>query len=129
MLRERGWPLFALESRHSLDDFDVIGFTLQYELSYTNILAMLDLAGLPLTTAERGEQGPLIIAGGPCAYNPEPLAEIVDLFVIGEGEEALLELLDLVAAVKQQGGGRSELLRQAARLPGVYCALVLSGGL
>jgi len=120
LLRERGWPLFTLESRRSLAEFDVIGFTLQYELSYTNILAMLDLAKLPLTRLERDESAPLIIAGGPSAYNPEPLAEIIDLFVIGEAEQSLLELLDLAAAVKQRGGGRSELLREAAGLEGIY---------
>lgn len=119
-LRAAGLPLFTLESRHSLADFDVIGFTLQYELSYTNLLAMLDLAGLPLLAAERGDGQPLVIAGGPCAYNPEPLAEIVDLFVIGEGEELDIELLDLVAAAKQAGWGREELLRRAVAIPGVY---------
>lgn len=119
-LRQHQLPLFSLESRHSLADFDVIGFTLQYELSFTNILAMLDLAGIPLTTAERGEDGPLVVAGGPCAYNPEPLAEIIDLFFIGEGEDQDRELLDLVAEVKAAGGGRSEILRRAIHIPGVY---------
>ncbi|MBQ6807912.1 MAG: TIGR03960 family B12-binding radical SAM protein, partial [Firmicutes bacterium] len=119
-LRRAGLPLYSLESHHSLADFDVIGFTLQYELSYTNILAMLDLAGIPLTTAERGEDAPLIVAGGPCAYNPEPLSDIVDLFFIGEGEDQDRELLDVVAEVKSAGGGRSEILRRAVRIPGVY---------
>ena len=120
LLRQEGLPLYSLESHHSLADFDVIGFTLQYELSYTNILAMLDLSGIPLTTAERGEQDPLVVAGGPCAYNPEPLSDIVDLFFIGEGEDQDRELLDVVAEVKAAGGGRSEILRRAVGIPGVY---------
>ena len=119
-LRKLGLPLFTLESRHGLAEFDVLGFTLQYELSYTNILAMLDLAGIPLLAAERGEDMPLVIAGGPCAYHPEPLAEVIDLFVIGEGEEMDIELLDLVAEAKAAGWNREELLRHAVALPGVY---------
>ncbi|MDO4732406.1 MAG: TIGR03960 family B12-binding radical SAM protein, partial [Bacillota bacterium] len=119
-LRRFALPLYSLESHHELKDFDVIGFTLQYELSFSNILAMLDLAGIPLTTAEREDSAPLIVAGGPCAYNPEPLAEIVDVFFIGEGEDLDREFLDLVAEVKAAGGGRSEILRRAVQIPGVY---------
>ena len=119
-LRQAGMPLYSLETHHALSCFDVLGFTLQYELSYTNILFMLDLAGIPLTTAERGATDPLVVAGGPCAYNPEPLSDIIDLFLIGEGESLDRELLDLVAEVKRAGGGRQEILQRAVTIPGVY---------
>ena len=105
-LRQKGLPLFTLESRHELRDFDVVGFTLQYELSFSNILAMLELARIPLTAAERQEGDPIIAAGGPCAYNAEPLADVVDLVFLGEGEELDREFLDLVAEGKSQGWGR-----------------------
>ncbi len=115
-------PLFALESRRSLTDFDVIGFSLQHELNYTNVLNMLDLAGLPILSSERTSPLPLIIAGGSCAYNPEPMADFVDLFVIGEGEEILLELLDAVREWKAQSRAqdKQELLRQLAQISGIY---------
>ena len=119
-LRELALPLFSWESRRSLRDFDVLGFTLQYELSYSNILAMLDLAGIPLQAADRDESCPLIIAGGPCCYNPEPLADFIDLFVLGEGEEVIIELLDLVKKGKAAGWSRRELLKRAVDLPGIY---------
>ncbi|MDI7276296.1 MAG: TIGR03960 family B12-binding radical SAM protein [Anaerolineae bacterium] len=117
-MRAAGVPLYSLETRHPLAEFDVVGFTLQYELNYSNVLEMLDLAGIPLHSAERDERAPLVIAGGSSNYNPEPLAGFFDLFVIGEGEEVLFELLDLVRAGR--GRPRSELLRQAAGIPGVY---------
>jgi len=120
LLRKHGLPLTTLESRHELKDFDVVGFTLQYELSYTNILAMLDLAGIPLLAAERDESMPLIIAGGPCAYNPEPLCDVIDLFQIGEGEEMMPEMLDLVAKAKQEGWSRTRFLEEAVKIPGIY---------
>lgn len=119
-LKQRGLPLATLESRRPLGDFDIVGFTLQYELSYTNLLAMLDLAGLPLTAAARDESWPLIIAGGPAAYNPEPLADILDLVLLGEGEQALPELLDLLAEVKKAGGSKRDFLCRALRIGGVY---------
>ena len=119
-LRRLGLPLFTLESRHELRDFDVVGFTLQYELSFTNILAMLDLAGIPLRADERRPDDPIIAAGGPCAYNAEPLAEIVDIVFLGEGEELDIEFLDLVARGRREGWSREELLRQAVAIPGVY---------
>ena len=119
-LRRAGLPLFTLESRHELRDFDVVGFTLQYELSFTNILAMLDLAGIPLLAEQRLPDDPIIAAGGPCAYNAEPLADIVDLVFLGEGEELDREFLDLVAHGRQAGWSREELLRQAVSIPGVY---------
>ena len=87
-------PLFSLETRHGLGEFDLLGFTLQYELSYTNILNMLSLAGIPLRREQRDEAYPLIIGGGPGSFNPEPLAAFFDLFLLGEGEEAIMEILD-----------------------------------
>jgi len=127
-LRRRGLPLFSLESYRPLRDFDLLGFTLQYELTYTNILNMLDLAGIPLLAAERGATDPLVIGGGPCAVNPEPLAPFFDAFVLGDGEEVLPEILAVVkevkAGVRGQGvawpGGRREILRRLAALGGVY---------
>jgi radical SAM superfamily enzyme YgiQ (UPF0313 family) len=119
-LKQYGLPLFSWESRRALADFDLVGFTLQYELSYTNILAMLDLAGIPLLATARNEDMPIVIAGGPCAYNPEPLADFVDLFVIGEGEEVTLELLDLMAVLKKEGNSKTAFLNQAAQISGVY---------
>lgn len=120
-LRARGLPLYGLESFTPLADFDVLGFSLQYELTYTNVLTMLDLAGLPLRSADRGANAPLVVAGGPGACNPEPLAAFVDLFLIGEAEEALPELLDLVLAAKRAGASRRELLLDCARrLRGAY---------
>ena len=113
-------PLFALESGDPLTAFDIVGFTLQYEMSYTNVLYMLDLAGIPLCAAERGEHWPLIVAGGPCACNPEPMADFIDLFLLGEGEELNLELCRLVERAKQGGWNRKKLLIAAAQIPGVY---------
>jgi radical SAM family uncharacterized protein len=119
-MRQDGVPLFSLESRRPLADFDMIGFTLPYELTYTNILMMLDLAGIPLWAADRGNGDPLVVAGGTGAYNPEPLADFFDLFVIGEGEEAMDDLAALWLQVESQGGGREGFFRRAARIPGVY---------
>jgi radical SAM family uncharacterized protein/radical SAM-linked protein len=113
-MRERGLPLFSLESRRSAREFDLIGFTLQSELTYTNILTMLDLAGLPLHQSDRRAGDPLVIGGGPGAANPEPLAAFFDAFLIGDGEEALPEILDLVARAKAEGWGRATLLSQLA---------------
>jgi radical SAM family uncharacterized protein len=119
-MRDNGIKLFALESRDYIKDFDFIGFTLQYEMSYTNIVNMLDLAGLPVRAEERKEGQPFVIAGGPCAYNPEPLAGIVDLFAMGEGEELLLEIMDAYKAWKSSGKSREEFLRTVAGIKGVY---------
>lgn len=119
-MRRRGVPLFTLESRRPVRDFDLLAFTLQYELTFTNVLNMLDLAGLPLRAAERGPEHPLVVAGGPCAFNPEPLADFIDLFVIGEGEEVLGELLDLYLEMGGRRCDRQLFLRRAASLPGVY---------
>ncbi len=117
-LREKGVPLFSMESWTPLRDFEILGFTLQYEMSYTNILNMLDLAGIPLRSGQRGDRDPLVIAGGPCAFNPEPLAAFVDLFVIGDAEEAIHEVLDTYKIWR--GRGRRALLSALARIPGVY---------
>jgi len=120
-LRDEGVPLFGLESRRALSEFDVVGFSLGYELTYTNALNMLDLAGIPLLASERGEEHPLVIAGGSCALNPEPMADFVDLFVLGEGEEVIPALVDLLQRRKGDGMlGKRDLMREAARIPGVY---------
>jgi radical SAM family uncharacterized protein len=113
-------PLYALESRVPAREFDILGFSLQYELSYTNVLAMLDLAGIPLLSAERGEDEPLIIAGGPSVYNPEPIADFIDAILIGEGEEAIEEIVDVYREAKANCLCRKELLQTLAQIPGVY---------
>ena len=119
VMRQNDIPLFALESRDSIKDFDIIGFTLQYELSYTNVLNMLDLAGIPLKSADRKGLAPLVVAGGPCACNPEPLADFIDLFFLGEGEEVDLEVIDLYKKYGKNGD-KQAFLREAAQIPGVY---------
>lgn len=121
LMRQNEIPLYALESLDAVRDFDFVGFTLQYELSFTNILNMLDLAGIPLHARDRGETlAPLVVAGGPCVCNPEPLADFFDLFILGEGEEVNLELMDLYLELKQRGASRSEFLRAAAQIKGIY---------
>ncbi|MDR0851883.1 MAG: TIGR03960 family B12-binding radical SAM protein [Clostridiales Family XIII bacterium] len=123
VMRENGLPLFTLETHSALKTMDIIGFTLQYEQSFTNVLNALDLAGIPLTTRERQDSGldyPLIIAGGPCTYNPEPLADVFDVIQIGDGEELLPELCDLYNVCKKQGIAREEFLKRAAALDGIY---------
>ena len=119
-MRENRIPLFTLETRDPVSEFDFVGFTLQYEMCYTNLLNMLDLAGIPLLTKDRKQQDPFVIAGGPCAYNAEPLADFLDLITMGEGEEQIGELLDLYREWKKEGGDRESFLRQAAAIPGVY---------
>lgn len=119
VMRENDIPLFALESRDPIKDFDIIGFTLQYELSYTNVINMLSLAGIPLKSSERKSLAPLVVAGGPCACNPEPLADFVDLFFLGDGEEVDLELIDLYKKYGKNGD-KHAFLREAAQIPGVY---------
>jgi len=116
-MRDHSIPLFSLESRRPLIEFDWIGFSLQYELNYTNVLNMLDLAGIPILTEERDERHPLVIGGGSCAYNPEPLADFFDFFVLGEGEEVILELCE---AYLEKSWGRRDFLARAARVEGVY---------
>ncbi len=119
-MRREGVPLFTLETKTALGDMDMVGFTLQYELSYTNILYMLELSGIPFKTSERGEDFPLICGGGPCVYNAEPVADLFDLFVIGDGEEVNLELCSLLAERKREGFTRAEFLRRAAKIQGIY---------
>lgn len=120
VMRENNIPLFGLESRDSIAEFDFIGFTLQYEMCYTNVLNMLDLAGLPLKSCDRNALSPIVVAGGPCACNPEPLADFIDLFFLGEGEEVDLEVIDLYKEVKKSGGSKQEFLCRAAKIEGVY---------
>jgi len=119
-LRESGCPLFALESQRPLRDFDVVGVSLAYELTFTNALNVIDLAGIPLRAADRGEGDPLVIAGGPCAFNPMPVAAFFDAIVVGDGEEATLSILRQVRAAKQGGVGRQALLEKLAGIEGVY---------
>ena len=122
VMREKDIPLFGLESRDALTDFDVIGFTLQYELCYTNVLNMLDLAKVPLRACDRGDtlEVPVVIAGGPCICNPEPVSEFFDAVQIGEGEEMMIEFLDLLNEYKKQGKSRSEFLKAASQIKGIY---------
>ncbi len=121
-MRGRGIPLRTLETEKKLSECDIVGFTLQYELSYTNILNMLDLGGIPLQAAERGEGDPFVIVGGPCVFNPEPLADFFDFAVIGEGEEVMIELMDAYKAWKRAGrpGGRGGFLQEAVKISGIY---------
>ena len=120
-MRREGIPLYALESLDPVRIFDFIGFTLQYEMSYTAILNMLDLAGVPLRQKGRGEAiAPIVVAGGPCCCNPEPLAEFFDLFILGEGEDVDLELMDLYRDMRDKGATRSEFLRAASQIEGIY---------
>ncbi len=120
LMREKGIPLYGLESLDPIRDFDIIGFTLQYELSFTGVLNMLDLAGLPVRSAQRTALSPIVMAGGPCTCNPEPLADFVDLFVLGEGEETNLDIIDLYKKAKDQGWSKEQFLCSAAQVPGVY---------
>jgi radical SAM family uncharacterized protein/radical SAM-linked protein len=122
MLAARGIPLFTLESRAPVKAFDVLGITLQFELAYTSVLAMLDLAGVPLLAAERAEDDPLVVGGGPCAFNPEPVADFFDCFVLGDGEEVAVELATAVAesGFRRGGASRRELVARLAGIPGIY---------
>lgn len=120
VMRERGIPLFALESQDPIKEFDFLGITIQYEMCYTNILQVLDLSGIPLMAAERTWEHPIVIGGGPCVYNPEPIAPFFDLFYIGEGETMYRTLLDLYKEMRRQGADRTSFLREAGRLPGIY---------
>src|SRR4051812_28213764 len=119
-LKAEGQPLFSIESRAPLKAFDVVGFTLQFELCYTTVLAMLDLSGIALRASERTRDDPLILGGGPCTYNPEPIADFFDAFVIGEGEEVVHEISDAQAHWKRSGAPRADLLWLLAEIPGVY---------
>ena len=120
LMEKEGIPLFSLETRTPLNRFDVVGFTLQYEMSYSNILAMLKLGGIPLHTAERTDADPIVCVGGPCAFNPEPLADFVDAVMIGDGEEMIVEFIAAVREWKKSGEPREACLRRLAKIPGVY---------
>ncbi len=119
LMRENNIPLYALESKDAINKFDFVGFTLQYEMSYTNILNMLDMAGIPIRASQRGENDPFVVFGGPCSYNPEPLYDIADFFQIGEGEEAVNDILDLYKKLKGKVT-RKEFLRQLSHIKGIY---------
>ena len=120
IMRSRHIPLFALESQDPVKEFDFLGITLQYEMCYTNVLQVLDLAQIPLKATDRGEDCPIVIGGGPCSYNPEPLADFFDIFYIGEGETRYRELITLYEDCRDRNLGRVEFLRRAAKLPGLY---------
>lgn len=120
LMRKEGIPLFSLESKTAVAEFDFLGFTLQYEMSYTNILNMLELSGIPIFSNERREGHPFIIAGGPCTYNPEPLSDIMDFFVIGEAEEVIVEIMNLYKSFKERGESRQRFLEEVAGISGVY---------
>ena len=120
IMRERNIPLFALESQEPVKMFDFLGITIQFEMCYTNILQVLDLSGIPLRSSDRTKEDPFVIGGGPCTYNPEPLAPFFDLFYIGEGETSYSRLLDVYREWKQSGAGRDEFLLRAAKVPGIY---------
>ena len=120
VMREEKIPLFALESQDPVRDFDFLGITIQYEMCYTNILQVLDLSGIPLHAKDRTEEDPIVIGGGPCAYNPEPIAEFFDMFYIGEGETVYNELLDTYKENKKNGGSRMDFLEKACQIDGIY---------
>ena len=120
IMREKNIPLFALESQDAVKDFDFLGFTLQYEMCYTNILQVLDLSKIPLLSRERSHENPIVIGGGPCVYNPEPIADFFDLFYIGEGEVQYRPLFDLYKECKKNGEDRRSFLEKAACIPGIY---------
>jgi radical SAM family uncharacterized protein len=120
IMKEKKIPLFSLESQRPVKDADFLGITLQYEMCYTNILLVLDLAGIPLLQKERAEADPIVIGGGPCVYNPEPLADFFDCFYIGEGEVSYDAFLDLYRAFQSEGKSRQEFLHEASKIPGIY---------
>ena len=121
IMREKKIPLFALESQQPVKEFDFLGITLQYEMCYTNILQIIDLAQIPMFASQRGEEDPIIVGGGPCSYNPEPIADFFDIFYIGEGETVYFQMIDLYKEVKSNGGTREQFLeRAAAEIEGLY---------
>ena len=124
MMKEKNIPLYSLENKIPLRNFDAVGISLQHELNYTNVLYLLDLAGIPLRSEERGEEFPLILGGGPCAFNPEPVSPIFDVFLLGEGEEAIVEIMELLRVMK--GEKRSDVLSELAKIEGCYVPLLYS---
>ena len=120
LMKQEKVPLFTLESRSPLSAFDVVGFTLQYEMSYSNILAMLELGGIPLLRENRREGDPIVVAGGPCAFNPEPLADFIDAFMVGDGEEQILDLNRVIMQGREEGASRMTILKRLCAIRGVY---------
>ena len=120
IMREKKIPLFALESQEPVKNFDFLGITLQYEMCYTNVLQILELSQIPLHASDRGQSDPIVIGGGPCAYNPEPLADFFDMFYIGDGETVYYELMDRYKENKKSGGSRQQFLELAAEIEGIY---------
>lgn len=120
IMREQKIPLFAVESQDPIKNFDFLGITIQYEMCYTNILQVLELSQIPLHAEDRSEEDPIVIGGGPCTYNPEPIAPFFDLFYMGEGEVVYFDLIDRYKEIKARGGSRKEFLEQAAQIPGIY---------
>ena len=120
IMREQKIPLFAVESQDPIKNFDFLGITIQYEMCYTNILQVLELSQIPLHAEDRTEEDPIVIGGGPCTYNPEPIAPFFDLFYMGEGEVVYFDLIDRYKEIKARGGSRKEFLEQAAQIPGIY---------
>ncbi len=124
MMKEKNIPLYSLENKIPLRNFDAVGISLQHELNYTNVLYLLDLAGIPLRSEERGEEFPLILGGGPCAFNPEPVSPFFDVFLLGEGEEAIVEIMEILRVMK--GEKRSDVLSELAKIEGCYVPLLYS---
>ena len=120
LMEEENVPLFSMENRRALNEFDVVGFTLQYEMSYTNVLAMLKLGGIALKNEERAEADPIVVAGGPCAFNPEPLADFIDAFMVGDGEEQIIDLNRVIMEGRAEGASRMTILKRLASVRGVY---------
>ena len=120
VMRERHIPLFGLESQQPVKNFDFLGITLQYEMCYTNILQILELSQIPLKACDRTWDDPIVIGGGPCSYNPEPIAAFFDLFYIGEGETQYRALLDLYKKMREEDCSRESFLREASKVPGIY---------
>ena len=119
-MKEKNIPLFALESQEPVKNFDFLGITLQYEMCYTNILQLLDLSQIPLLAAERTNEDPIVIGGGPCTYNPEPIADFFDMFYIGEGEIMYDDLIELYKSMKKANKSREEFLHEVSKIEGIY---------
>ncbi|MBQ5918666.1 MAG: B12-binding domain-containing radical SAM protein, partial [Lachnospiraceae bacterium] len=120
IMREQNIPLFTLETQSPVKEMDFLGITIQYEMCYTNILQILDLSKIPFMAIERSEDDPIVIGGGPCTYNPEPIADFFDIFYMGEGETQYKALIDLYRENRSNGGSRNDFLKKAAKLPGMY---------
>ena len=126
-LEKEGKLLYALESKKPLKEFDIVGFSLQYELAYPTVLKMLEMMNIPIKSAERSEDDPLIMAGGPCCFNPLPMNDFIDVFCIGDGEDLVLELCETLKQAKEKNLSRSEKLEQLSKLEGVYIPKLYNG--